>query len=258
MKIRSLPLVQSPSAARSVGRGVSGDVPAGKVRIGGGKAQKVMFSLKELRCPLQGVHVHGPGAGKSIAGQKRRADRLAEDAVFVGLRDRRVPGMKGAWQPFSLRECGSTRAECGSGRGEVLGRDGRLQGKARHLPQRMNAGVGAARALGERGFAGDPAQGRLQFALDCWLPGLHLPAAEIGAVIGQGQLPGLWSGRGFGRDRSLGCTCISGYTTLARSPQPEAPVGYTQLSCTLCPFILRLGRDLGCRERKVRSSRSDG
>ena len=67
--------------------------------------------------------------------------------------------------------------------------------KAGHLAQGVNAGVGAARALGQRGFAGDPAQGGLQFALDGRLSRLNLPAAEVGAVVGQGQLPGLREAR---------------------------------------------------------------
>ncbi len=106
-------------------------------------------------------------------------------------------------EPFSLRECGWMQGNVRlKARSKIIRRDGRLQAKARHLTQRMNPGIGAAGALGQRSFAGHAPQRRLQFALDCGFARLHLPAAEICAVIGQSQLPGLRIRRGFQSDRS--------------------------------------------------------
>ena len=69
---------------------------------------------------------------------------------------------------------------------------------ANRSAERVHAGVGASRALGQRRFSGDPAQSRLQLALNGELARLHLPAAELRAVVGQGQLPVLELGRGLG------------------------------------------------------------
>ena len=73
---------------------------------------------------------------------------------------------------------------------QVLRRDGRPERKTGDLGQCVNAGIGAAGALGQGSFAGDAAECRLQFALNGRLAGLDLPAAEVGAVVGQSQLPG--------------------------------------------------------------------
>ncbi len=70
--------------------------------------------------------------------------------------------------------------------------------KTCHLAERMNAGIGAPRALGQGRFPANPPQRRLQFSLDGSFSRLHLPAAEIRAVVGQGQLPGLERGLGLG------------------------------------------------------------
>ena len=75
----------------------------------------------------------------------------------------------------------------------------------------MNAGVGAAGALRQRRFAGDALQGSLQLALDC-RSGLHLPAVEVGAIVGKGELPGLRSRPGGfpWRKLGLGASIMSG------------------------------------------------
>lgn len=62
----------------------------------------------------------------------------------------------------------------------------------------MNSGVGTSGTLGKWSLTGNAAEGRLQFALDGGFPRLYLPAAEICAVIGQGQFPVLEDGLGFG------------------------------------------------------------
>jgi hypothetical protein len=62
----------------------------------------------------------------------------------------------------------------------------------------MDTGIGAPGALGQGRFTRNPAQGCLQFTLDGGFRGLNLPAAEIRAIVGQGELPGLqiWGGLG--------------------------------------------------------------
>jgi len=72
-----------------------------------------------------------------------------------------------------------------------------LENEARHLGKGVDAGVCAPRPLGERRFSGDATEGCLEFSLDGGVPRLNLPAAKIGAVIGEGEHPGLRSGAGF-------------------------------------------------------------
>ena len=60
--------------------------------------------------------------------------------------------------------------------------------EAGDLGEGMDAGVGATRALRQGRFAGNAAEGGLQLALDGGFAGLDLPAAEFGAVVGEGEL----------------------------------------------------------------------
>jgi hypothetical protein len=62
----------------------------------------------------------------------------------------------------------------------------------------MDTGVGAPGALGQRSFARDSAQGRLQFALNGGFSRLNLPAPEIRAIVGHDELPGLQIRLGLG------------------------------------------------------------
>ena len=80
---------------------------------------------------------------------------------------------------------------------QIFRRNGRGEREAGHLAEGMNASVGASGALRQRRFAGDPPERGLQLTLDGGLAGLHLPAAEIRAVVGQGQLPVLLDGGGL-------------------------------------------------------------
>ena len=41
----------------------------------------------------------------------------------------------------------------------------------------------------EWGFTGNAAKGKLEFALNREFTGLDLPAAEVGAIVSQGELP---------------------------------------------------------------------
>ncbi len=106
--------------------------------------------------------------------------------------------MKCTWHGFRLQNADRGRQGPVQGAVQVFRRNGRLQSETGHLGQRMDAGVGASRALGQGRFAGDMAKRRLQLALDGTFAGLHLPAVEIGAVVGQGQLPGSGARDGLG------------------------------------------------------------
>ncbi len=69
----------------------------------------------------------------------------------------------------------------------VFGRDRRGGLEGRYLGQRMHTGIGAAGALGQYIFAGQPSNSRGECALDGGAAGLHLPAGEVGAVVGEDQ-----------------------------------------------------------------------
>ena len=106
--------------------------------------------------------------------------------------------MEGTLYRSRLQDSYGGRESAIEGAGQVFCRDGGLKGKAGHLGEGVDAGVGAAGTLGEGRFAGDAAQGGLQLALDGGFTGLNLPAPELGAVVGQGELPGLQAGCGLG------------------------------------------------------------
>ena len=72
---------------------------------------------------------------------------------------------------------------------ETGGRDIGSKGKAGHLAERMDAGIGAAGALGQDGFTGDVQEGAGERALNGRETGLHLPPVKGSAVIGEGELP---------------------------------------------------------------------
>lgn len=129
-----------------------------------------------------------------IAGKNRGTDGVLEDSVFVGFGDGGVAGMEGASYRSRLNDADGSREGAVEGAEEIFGRDVGLEFKAGDLGQGVNAGVGAARALRERGFTGDAAEGGLEFTLDCELAGLDLPAAEVSAVVGEGELEGLRNG----------------------------------------------------------------
>jgi len=80
---------------------------------------------------------------------------------------------------------------------QVFRRNTGLENEAGYLGNGVHTGVGASRALGQRRFAGDAVEGSLEFALDSGIPRLYLPAVKIGAVVSEGELPGLRSGAGF-------------------------------------------------------------
>ena len=141
------------------------------------------------RCPwARNKHRHsGPG----------RAGRLlAENAVLVGLGDGGVAGMEGAGTVMA------SMMRMDAGRVRLSARS-RFSGESWPRVQSWRPGRGhghrhrCGRSPAEGRFAGDAAEGGLEFSLDGGFAGLNLPAAEVGAVIGQGQLPVLWQAPGW-------------------------------------------------------------
>ena len=117
---------------------------------------------------------------------------MREDAVFVSFGDGRMARMK--WCVARVL-VSSMRMEAGSvrlrARCRFSGGIGARRVEAGHLGQGVDSGIGAAGALGQRRFAGDAAESGLQFALDGGLAGLHLPALEASAIVGEGYFPSL-------------------------------------------------------------------
>ena len=67
--------------------------------------------------------------------------------------------------------------------------DGGFERDGSDLAEGVNAGVGAAGALGEDGLAGDVEEGVGERSLDGREAGLNLPAVVGRAVVGEGELP---------------------------------------------------------------------
>lgn len=88
---------------------------------------------------------------------------------------------------------------------QIVRRDGSLQAETCDLGESVDAGVGAAGTLRERGFSRDAAESCLELALDGGQAGLHLPALKGGAVVGQSELPVLEAGIGLRFDRHWSC-----------------------------------------------------
>jgi len=72
---------------------------------------------------------------------------------------------------------------------KICGGNGDGERKGGDLSERVNAGVGAAGALGENGFAGDAMDGLDECALNGGKRGLGLPAVVGGSVVGEDCLP---------------------------------------------------------------------
>src|ERR1035437_5579902 len=98
-----------------------------------------------------------------------------------------MAGVETGGDIFCFCDADGRRKGAVEGAAEIFRGDGRPEGEACHLREGMNAGVGATGAWGERRFAGDPAESCLQLSLDGALSGLNLPAAVIGAVVGEGE-----------------------------------------------------------------------
>src|ERR1700722_4690627 len=170
-----------------------------EVGIGCGKAEEVVLAFKEARARLERIERKRPRAGVDVAGEEGRAEErrricCAQDAVFVSFGDGGMARMKGALDSFGFGDADRWRKCAIDGAEQIAGRDGGAKSEACNLRERVDPGVGAAGALRERRFSRDAAERRLKLTLDGWKAGLHLPALEVGSVVGQCELPGLKAG----------------------------------------------------------------
>ena len=143
---------------------------------------------------LEGVEVEIEAAGPDEGGEHGRADDAAgfaagEDAVLVGLAAGAVAGVEFGRDGFDGEDADAGGEGAVEGAMEVGGGDGDGEGEGGDLAEGVDAGVGAAGALGEDGFAGDVVDGAGEGALDGGQAGLDLPAVEGGSVVREDGLP---------------------------------------------------------------------
>jgi len=142
---------------------------------------------------LQDFQIQRKAAWPDIGGEHGRADAIieaaGEDAVLVGLSLRAVTGVKVFGNGFDGEDadaCGECAIQCVM---EVCRGDGDGEREGGDLGESVDAGVGAARALGENGFAGDALDGLREGALNGGEIGLDLPTVVGGSVVGQDEFP---------------------------------------------------------------------
>ena len=92
--------------------------------------------------------------------------------------------MKIASDPSGAQDTDSRRQNAVERTGKVGLGNGRRQCERCHLAQRVDACVGAAGALRQHFFAGNAGLVHRAIALHGQMVGLHLPAVEVGTVIG--------------------------------------------------------------------------
>ncbi len=141
-------------------------------------------------CLLQRVEVERKPAGPDVRGEHRGADDVAgKDAVLVCFSQGAVAGVEVFGHGFDGEDTdaggkGSVERAMQVGHG-----DGDGESEGGNLGEGVNAGVSAARALGEYGFAGDAMDGLRESALYGGDVGLDLPTVVWGSVVGEDDLP---------------------------------------------------------------------
>ncbi len=145
-------------------------VAGGLIGIAGGEGGEIV-SAEDVRCGLlQDGEIEREAAGPDVGGEHGRADAVVvaagEDAVLVGFAQGAVAGVEGFRDGFD----GEDADACGKGAVEgvmkIGGGDGDGEGEGGDLREGMDSGVGAARALGKDGLAGDALDGLCEGALD--------------------------------------------------------------------------------------------
>lgn len=127
---------------------------------------------------------HVPGAGRL----ERAARRLGEDPVAIVLATRREAGVKLGGHLAHAAHDDVGREERVEAEVQPLEREVAPDRDAGHLPQRVHARVGAARAGDPRRRAQQLAQRALDLALRRAAVGLQLPAREVGPRVLDHQL----------------------------------------------------------------------
>jgi len=167
-----------------------GLVAGGEIGVGGGEGGEVVGAEDvrggllergkgkvERACPEEGSE---HGGADPVAG---------EDAVLVGFAEGAVAGVEVGGNSFD-GECADagweSPVECVV---EVGGGDRNVEREGGDLAESVNAGVGAAGALREDGFAGDAVDGLGEGSLYGGQIGLDLPAVVGGSVVGEDRFP---------------------------------------------------------------------
>ncbi len=148
-----------------------------------------MLAQNQCGRSLHSLHIKCCIQCVKITGLPGRTNLSAKNSIFIRFCLRAMPRMEIAAGPRCAehadrgRECAVERA------GEIRLRNRCRQRKRCHLGKGVHACIRAACALGQHVFAGDSGQCIAQFALHRHPVGLHLPAVEVGTVIGKHHLP---------------------------------------------------------------------
>ena len=122
-------------------------------------------------------------------GEQMRSRAAGEDAVLVGFAEGVVAGVEVFGDGLDGEDADAGGKGAVEGAMEVGGGDGDGEGEGGDLGEGVDAGVGAAGALREDGFAGDAVDGLGESALDGGEVGLDLPTVVGGSVVGEDELP---------------------------------------------------------------------
>ena len=147
-----------------------------------------------MRCGLlQDGEVERKAAGPDVGSEHGRADAsvvvAGEDAVLVGFAEGAVTGMEVCRDRFDGEDADACGERVVEGAMKIGCGDRDSEGEGGYLREGVDSGVGAARALGENGFAGDAVDGLGEGALNGGEIGLNLPSVVRGSVVGEDELP---------------------------------------------------------------------
>ena len=131
----------------------------------------------------------GQSAAGELSGDCGDRVRLGKDPVLVGLAQHAVPGVEARGHRLDAEDADARGQRAVERAVKVRGRDGRGEREAGHLRQRMDAGVGAPRPLGQHRLPGNVRNGLCQRALNRGKLRLDLPAVKGRAVVGKDGLP---------------------------------------------------------------------
>ncbi len=163
-----------------------------------------MLAEKLGRCLLQTVEIEGPAAVPDEGREHRRADALGagrragfrfgkdrsgKDAVLVGLAQDAVAGVEACGNRLDAEDANAGGQRAVEGAMQVGGGDGRGDREGCNLRERVDAGIGAAGALGQHALAGHVGDGLGKRALNGGEMRLDLPPVKGGAVVGKDGLP---------------------------------------------------------------------
>lgn len=122
-----------------------------------------------------------------IAEEKGADLGCVEDPIPVNLRPGRFPGVESGGSPAYGANPDISGEEGVEGAQQLIVLEAKFGPEAGHLSLGMDAGVGPACSHSGNPFSGQFGQGCLELALNRPTPGLSLPAAEIRAVVADGQ-----------------------------------------------------------------------